>query len=127
MEGVVTRIFVVENHPSLRERLREFLEAMQGVEYVGDAATPDGVIDGINATRPDLVLLNFQLDGGTGLDVLRAVRQRTDGIVFVVLTQHTVPQYRRACLEAGAHYFFDKTNDLAKIRRVIAERGAVGE
>lgn len=123
-EVMSTRVFVVENQASMRERLREFLEGMQGVEYVGDAATPDEAVAGIISTRPHLVLLDFQLDGGTGLDVLRGVRVLTDDVLFIVLTQHVVPQYRRACLKAGADYFFDKTNELSEVRRLIEERAA---
>jgi len=41
------------------------------------------------------------------------------GIVFVVLTNHASPQYRQACLAAGASYFFDKSTEFARIREAI--------
>jgi len=124
-EVVTTRVFLVEDQPSMRERLREFLEGIQGVEVVGDAATPGNAVDGILASHPDLVLLDFQLDGGTGIDVLRGVRRRVPNVVFVVLTQHDAAQYRRACLDVGANYVFDKTAELGHIRQVIADVAAV--
>ena len=109
----------------MRERLREFLHDIEGVEVVGDAATPGDAVDGILASHPDLVLLDFQLDGGTGIDVLRGVRRRVPNVVFAVLTQHAGAQYRRACLDAGANYFFDKMAELGHIRQVIADVAAV--
>ena len=57
-------------------------------------------------------MLDYQLDGGTGLDVLRAVHPQAPEIVFIVLTNHAKPQYRRVCLDAGASDFFDKSPEL---------------
>ena len=58
---------------------------------------------GISETQPDCVVLDFQLIGGTAVDVLRAVHPGSPEIAFIVLTNHPTPQYRRACMEAGAH------------------------
>ena len=115
------RVFVVDDVPSMRERLHELLEEIDGVDVVGDAGTPGEAIAGILRTRPDCVLLDYQLIDGTGLDVLRAVRPQAPDIVFVMLTNHANPQYRRACLEAGARFFFDKSIEFDRIREVLAE------
>ncbi|MBC8022938.1 MAG: response regulator, partial [Burkholderiales bacterium] len=54
----------------------------------------------------------------------RKVRPQAPGVVFVVLTNHSEPQYRDACFEAGARYFLDKSQDLDKVPGVIAEIAA---
>ena len=116
-----TPVFIVDDLPSMRERLRELVDALPDVSVVGDAGTPSEAIAGILATRPACVLLDYQLVGGTGVDVLRAVRPQMPGVVFVVLTNHPDPQYRRACLAAGADYFFDKSTEFDRIGDVLLQ------
>jgi DNA-binding NarL/FixJ family response regulator len=116
-----TKVFIVDDLPAMRERLFELMVDVGGVDVVGDAGTPADAIAGILRTRPDCVLLDYQLDRGTGLDVLRAVHPQAPDIIFVVLTNHANPQYCRACLDAGARFFFDKSTEFGRIKSVIAQ------
>ena len=116
-----TGIFIVDDLPSMRDRLRELVSDIDGVEIVGDAGTPQEAIAGILRTHPDCVLLDYQLVGGTGVDVLRAVHPRSPDIAFIVLTNHATAQHRRACLEAGARFFLDKSTEFGSIRAALAE------
>jgi DNA-binding NarL/FixJ family response regulator len=119
-----TNVFIVEDSESIRERLARMLGDMEGVRVVGEAETPGEALEGILRTRPDSVLLDLHLLGGSGLDVLRRAHPQTPGTVFIVLTNHPDAQYRRACMAAGADYFFDKSSEIAKVREVIAGLGA---
>jgi DNA-binding NarL/FixJ family response regulator len=114
------KVFIVEDSASIRERLTELMDEIDGAAVVGFADTPSDAIAGILNTRPDCVVLDYQLLGGTGVDVLHAVHAKASGIVFVVLTNHANPQYRRHCQEAGASWFFDKSTEFRKIKHVIA-------
>ena len=100
------------------------LGRLADVTVVGEAASAPEAIAGILRTRPDSVLLDLNLMGRTGLDVMRAVRPREPEIVFVVLTNHSESQYRDACMEAGARYFLDKSQDFDRVPGVIAEIAA---
>ena len=114
-------VFIVDDRPTMRERLRELVSDIDGVEIVGDAGTPTDAIEGILRTHPQCVLLDYQLDGGTGVDVLRAVHPQSPNVAFIVLTNHATPQHRRACLAAGARYFLDKSAEFGHVRSAIAE------
>jgi DNA-binding NarL/FixJ family response regulator len=114
-------VFVVDDMPSMRERLRELLDDIEGVEVVGDAGNLDDATAGILRTHPDCVLLDYQIEGGTGVDVLRAVCPQSPDIEFIVLTNHATDQHRRACLDAGARFFLDKSSEFGFIRTAIAE------
>jgi DNA-binding NarL/FixJ family response regulator len=116
-------VFIVEDSASIRERLAAMLGDIEGVTVVGQAETPAEALEGILRTRPDSVLLDIQLTGGSGLDVLRKAHSQVPATVFIVLTNHANPQYRRVCMEAGAAYFFDKSNEIARVREVIAGLG----
>jgi DNA-binding NarL/FixJ family response regulator len=92
---------------------------IEGVSVAGQADNPQDAVDGILRTQPNWVLLDIQLVGGTGIEVLRRVRTRVPGTRFIVLTQMDSPQYRQICMQAGADHFFDKTQTNA-VRDVIA-------
>ncbi|HSC97419.1 MAG TPA: response regulator transcription factor [Casimicrobiaceae bacterium] len=115
-----TAVFIVDDVPTMRERLRELIGDIEGVHVVGDAGTPADAIEAIQRTHPDCVLLDYQLDGGTGVDVLRAVHPSSPDIVFIVLTNHATTQHRRACLDAGARFFFDKSAEFGQVCAAIA-------
>jgi len=114
-----TPVFIVDDLPSMRERLRELVGEVPCVSVIGDAGTPADAIAGILATRPACVLLDYQLVGGTGVDVLRAIHPQLPGIVFVVLSNHPDPQYRQACMAAGATHFFDKSTEFDRVPEVL--------
>ena len=65
-------IFLVEDSPAIRQRVVQMLRD-QSIDVVGQAQSPQEAVDGILATRQDVVVLDIQLDGGTGLEVMRAV------------------------------------------------------
>jgi len=116
-----SRIFIVEDSPSIRSRLVELLGEIDGVCVVGEADTPADAIAGIRKTQPHCVVLDYQLIGGTGVDVLRALRPTSPEIGFIVLTNHPNAQYRRVCMEAGADSFLDKSTEFDKIKEVVTE------
>jgi two-component system, NarL family, response regulator DevR len=121
------KVFIVEDSAPIRERLIELTDEIDGAALVGFAETPADAITGILDTRPDFVVLDYQLLGGTGVDVMRAVCPNAPNIVFVVLTNHANLQYRRRCLEAGASWFFDKSTEFSKIKDVITGLARVSE
>jgi DNA-binding NarL/FixJ family response regulator len=119
-----THVFIVDDSASIRTRLAQLITSSGAVAVVGEAGSAMEAVAGILRLRPDSVLLDLNLIGSTGLDVMREVRPQAPEVVFVVLTNHFEPQYREACLNAGARYFLDKSCDLDKVPRVIAEIAA---
>ncbi|HYC35585.1 MAG TPA: response regulator [Usitatibacter sp.] len=119
-----TSIYIVDDSVSIRSRLAEMLATMGDVRVVGEAASAADAVEGILHARPDSVLLDLHLGGRSGMEVLQHVRRAAPEIVFVVLTNHSEPQYRRACARAGAAYFLDKSTEFDRVRSVIAEIAA---
>jgi len=123
MNAARTNVFLVEDSAPIRARLAEMLGAIDGVSIVGEADAPTPAIEGILRTHPDSVVLDMQLLGGSGIEVLRKVRPLNPGIVFIMLTNYAEPQYRKACMDAGASYFLDKSTEFEKVKEVIAALG----
>jgi DNA-binding NarL/FixJ family response regulator len=116
-----TNVYIVEDSASIRSRIAEMLATLRDVRIVGESsAAPQAVAD-ILALRPHSVLLDLNLGGTSGMQVLRAIHGLAPEIAFVVLTNHAEDQYRRACRRAGAAYFLDKSTEFDRVPAVIAE------
>ena len=119
-----TSVFIVDDSDSIRQRLIAMLESMADVAVVGQARSATEAIDGILATNPDSVLLDLNLGTSSGMEVLSTVHRQLPIVEFVVLSNHSEPQYRRACAKAGARYFLDKSTEFDCVRTVIAQIAA---
>jgi len=119
---VGTTVFLVEDSSLIRERLVQMLEAMPAVKVLGHAETPADAIEQINLTRPDVVILDIKLKGGSGIKVLRDVKRHMPAIVVVMLTNYATPQFRSECMQAGADYFLDKTNEFQNIATILEKQ-----
>ncbi|HUL55481.1 MAG TPA: response regulator transcription factor [Usitatibacter sp.] len=114
-----TRVFIVDDSASVRARLVRMLDPLDGVKLVGEAGTAREAIEAIDCLVPHSVLLDLNLPDASGVEVMRTLRPRWPAMVFVVLTNHPEPQYRRACERAGAAYFFDKSNEFHRVPEVV--------
>lgn len=88
---------------------------------VGQAETPQDSIEGILAMYPDVVVLDVQLEGGSGLQVLRAIRHAAPDIAFVVFSNCSDPGYRKCYLGAGAESFLDKTEEFDRLAQAVVK------
>jgi two-component system response regulator DesR len=117
------RVFLADDSGLIRSRVAALL-GDHHVVVVGEAATPQACIAGILASQPQVVVLDIQLEGGTGLEVLRSVRQATPEIAFVVFSNNASPAYRKRYLFEGAVAFLDKSCDFEHLPRVITDARA---
>jgi DNA-binding NarL/FixJ family response regulator len=119
------QIFLVEDSAPVRARLAEMLGAIPGASVVGEAERADVAIREILAVRPDVVVLDLSLDGGTsGFEVLRAVCREAPEIDVYMLSNFVADPYRQLAERLGARDFFDKSSELERVRRIITERAA---
>ena len=95
------------------------IRGIEGAELVGEAGNVGAAIAGIRSTHPGALILDLQLEDGSGLDVLKAVHPSTSALHVAVLTNYATDQHRRACLDAGAEYFLDKSSDFPRIREIV--------
>jgi|SRR5262245_36622581 len=116
-------VFVVEDAPEVRKRLVTILHSIAGVTVVGEAESVRGAVDGVLASAADVMLLDLQLVGGSGLDVLAAVRPQRPALYVIVLSNFSnARQYRDASLAAGADVVLDKTREFGRVREILRLR-----
>jgi DNA-binding NarL/FixJ family response regulator len=96
------RVGLVDDHNLVREGLRLVLAGEDGIEVVGEAATHEEAFEMVEATRPDVVLLDLTFPEGDGIPLLRGLHARFPDVRVVVLTMDRGSETVRQTLVAGA-------------------------
>jgi DNA-binding NarL/FixJ family response regulator len=118
----IPRVFLVDDHQMFRSGVRTELGSR--VEVVGEAADAESAVQGIRATRPEVVLLDVHLPGGGGKAVLDTLKAELPDTVFLALSVSDAAEDVIAVIRAGARGYVTKTissDDLADaVERVRA-------
>jgi DNA-binding NarL/FixJ family response regulator len=115
------KVFIADDSNSVIERLTDLLEEIPGTQLVGCAGNVSEAVRGVAKTNPDALILDLQMPGGSGLDVLRAVRAEHPYLQVVICTNHPHEKYREECLNAGANFFLDKSSEFEKILSILRQ------
>lgn len=109
------RILVAEDNADVAEILQAMLAGEPGLECIG--AVPDGrdVAEAVARLRPDILLLDLELDGLSGMDVLRACQRDHPSLLVVIVSGHSADALIRAAKAAGAADFLIKPDDLPEL------------
>src|SRR3954462_4026427 len=102
------RVLIVDDHELVREGLVGAFSRDDGTEVVGSVGTVAEAVTAYGEDRPDVIVTDLQLQDGTGLDIIRQVRQRDEKIGLVVVTMHSGDDQIFAAMEAGASAFVGK-------------------
>lgn len=121
------RVVVVDDAVEVRRRLVAIISERPGVKIVGEADGARTGFEAIKQSRPDVAVLDIQMQDGSGIDVLERVKEEFPATHVIMLTNHANPFYRRKCMEAGADYFLDKSADFAKVDDILRSLASEGE
>jgi two-component system, LytTR family, response regulator len=102
------RIVIVDDEPLARSRLVQLCQEHAGVEVVAQAACGADAIEVIKAHKPDVVLLDVELQDMTGFDVLRSLEMR-DGPLAIMVTAH--PEHAMEAFDSNAVHYLAKPVD----------------
>ncbi len=110
-------VLLVEDSVLLAQRIREQLEAIPGVTVLGPVPDEDGAVRMAFDSKPDALVLDLQLQSGTGFGVVARLGPTRPPVV--VLTNYALPEYRRRALALGIEYFLDKSREYHLLPDVI--------
>lgn len=113
------KVFIVEDSHVVYGRLVTMLQELKGIEIIGHSQHVHETIAALQRLKPEVVILDIQMPGGSGLDVLHHIKQDQASPRVIILTNSPYPQYRKRCLEAGADFFFDKSIEFLKVVEVL--------
>lgn len=112
------RVFLVEDQEHVRIRVRLAIEAL-GANVVGEATTENNAVELLSKDAVDLVVVDLSLEEGTGIGVIRRLRERNRDVIIIVLSAVNRLMYEEYCVEAGANYFLDKSLDFVRFVNLI--------
>ena len=107
-------VLLVEDSIMIRAHMTSVLANIPGVRVVGHAGSEDEAVDLINAVQPDVILMDFSLEIGNGINVLRRVRMAGCTSRVMMLSNNMTEHLRSLSIELGAHRYFDKSRELDK-------------
>jgi DNA-binding NarL/FixJ family response regulator len=118
------RIFLVDDHPLVREGLASFINQQKDLVVCGDAEDSASAINGIRETRPDVALIDISLKNESGLELVKNLEAEFPLVALIVLSMHDEALYAERALRAGARGYVMKRETtksvLTAIRRVVA-------
>jgi DNA-binding NarL/FixJ family response regulator len=118
---VSTKVFVVDDSTIVRERLITLLAEVPNVTIAGEAEMARDAIAGIQSKRPDIVVLDISMPGGSGMKVLEAVKKDRPAPMVIMLTNFDHPQYRNRCMQLGADHFLDKSSNFERVIEIVRD------
>lgn len=117
------KIFLVDDHPIVREGLRQVIDQEPDFRVVGEAEDAPAAYAAIAETHPDVVVVDLLLREGDGIDLIKRLQKLDATIPVLVLTMHAESFYAERALRAGARGFLTKedagTSIVGAIRRVL--------
>ncbi|MEY4071130.1 MAG: hypothetical protein RL721_1744 [Candidatus Eisenbacteria bacterium] len=114
------RVLLADDHALVRAGVRRVLESVPGVEVVGETARGDETLTRLAELQPDLLILDLNMPGGDGFDVLRASRDTAGGTRILVLTLHVQSEYVQRAVREGADGYLYKDLAVEELPAAIA-------
>jgi DNA-binding NarL/FixJ family response regulator len=118
-----SRIFLVDDHPLVREGLTDLINRQDDLIVCGEAEDSAQAIAGIAKLRPDVALIDISLKNESGLELVKNLESQFPLVALIVLSMHDEALYAERALRAGARGYVMKRettkNVLASIHRVL--------
>jgi two-component system nitrate/nitrite response regulator NarL len=121
------RIVLIDDHKIIRDGLREFIESRPGMVVVGDAGDRSGALEVVGREQPDIVVLDLDLGGISGLDLLPEVLLAAEGANVIILTGMRDTEKRDRAMELGAKGVVLKENGVAELLNAIEKVHRTGD
>jgi DNA-binding NarL/FixJ family response regulator len=115
------KVYIVDDSPLLRDRLKAMLLTSAEVEIAGEADNPHDGIKDIRRLAPDVVILDIRMPGGNGIDIIEKIKGINSSPTVIMFTNYPHRQYREKCMNLGADFFFEKSRDFEKIPEVLEQ------
>jgi len=117
------RIVVVEDHPIVRRGIVQLINFEEDICSVGEAETVEDAYTVIRTEKPDLVLVDLSLKGGSGLELIKDLNRNYPDMLIIVVSLHDENVYAERVMRAGAKGYIMKSEAtesiLFAIRKVL--------
>ena len=116
-------VVVIDDHPLFRRGVRELLDMEPSIEVVGEAGTREQALEMVRKFEPDLTVLDLNIKGTSGLEILSTLKDEDPSRRIVILTVSDSGDDVTACIQAGADGYLLKDSEpeefLGNIRQTL--------
>ena len=117
----MTRILLVDDHPVVRQGIRQVLSGAFEDSEVGEAASAEEGLHEVLDNDWDVMVLDISLPGASGLDLLKDLRRERPQLPVLVLSIHPPDQFARRALGAGALGYLTKDSAATELVKAVSE------
>ena len=121
MTAAKAKIFLVDDHPLVREWLANLIEKNSDLTVCGEAEDAPTALEGIAEAQPDLAIIDLSLGSSSGIDLIRSIRSSFPDVAMIVLSMHDERVYAERVIRAGARGYVMKRESTKKIIDAIHE------
>jgi len=121
MRARKAKIFLVDDHPLVREWLANLIEKNSDLTICGEAEDAPTALEAIAKLKPDLAIIDLSLGSGSGIDLIRSIRSSFPNVAMIVLSMHDERVYAERTIRAGARGYVMKRESTKKIIDAIHE------
>jgi DNA-binding NarL/FixJ family response regulator len=117
------KVFIVDDHPIVREGLAQMINREPDLTVCGDAQEMHAALQAIDVQKPHILIVDISLNGPDGLDLLKNIRAKDASLPVLILSMHDESIYAERALRAGANGYIMKQEAtervLVALRRIL--------
>ena len=113
------KILIVDDTEIVLERLFDMIAELESVDSVLKSNSYNQTVELIKQQAPDVILVDLQLPGKNGIELLKYVKRNYPAVKTIIVTNSASEFYRDLCNSLGADYFIDKSTEFEKIPGII--------
>ena len=114
-------ILLIDDSVSILKKMQEMLLDSLCIGTVDIAVSATDAYEYINTTLPNLILLDINMPGKNGIELLREIKQNHPNVKVMMVTNQSVDYYKPICKDLGADYFIDKSTEFEMIPEIIEQ------
>jgi len=113
---------IVDDNLNFVKRMKGLLEELSNISSINVASDYDNALCQIKEHRPDFVLLDINLPGKSGIEILKMIKQNKWECEVIMISNHADDYYRNQCFELGAQHFLDKSSEFGLVTEIISQQ-----
>lgn len=115
------KVFLVDDHPLVREWLSNLINQQADMTVCGEAANKAQALEGIAASKPNITVVDIALEGASGIELIKEMKAAEPNVAVVVLSMHDETLYAERALRAGARGYVMKRDVTKAILQAIRQ------
>jgi DNA-binding NarL/FixJ family response regulator len=113
------KVLLVDDQKLFVDGLSIMLQANVKIEIIGIIDNGDDVFDFVNLNQPEVILLDLNLPGKNGLEVLKEIRETNEEVIISILSMYADVNLAKKCRELGANAYLTKDAGIEELHKVV--------